>query len=64
MSCLELFLCRPSRGIWKLYFWVWVQEVAPERLWNTVSPLWHCMGVSQGIREDWGSQAKVREESS
>lgn len=36
----------------------------PRLLQNTVSPLWHCMGVSQGIQGGRGSQAKVREESS
>lgn len=36
----------------------------PERPQNTVSSLWHCMGVSQGVEGGRRSQAKVREESS
>lgn len=57
------FLCRPSQE-WRLCFWVLAPEVAPERPQNTVSSLWHCMGVSQGVEGGQRSQAKVREESS
>lgn len=57
------FLCRPLPVLEAVVLGVGTGS-DPERLQNTVSPLWHCMGVSQGIQGGRGSQAKVREESS